>query len=80
MNEDESTTPWTVGRLRTALAAYDADTPLRVAVPDDDEPGAVEDRYGVVDLGFGRSKQDAGSDWVQDDFLTLEVAFSRDQD
>ncbi|MFF3159762.1 hypothetical protein [Streptomyces sp. NPDC057910] len=82
MDENPQHEFWTVGRLRDALAAYDADTELHIEVPDDDPV----DGYGVIGIGFGRGYQPpfgergkdldelTDDDWEQDPFLSIELA------
>ncbi|MGI5254168.1 DUF6225 family protein [Actinacidiphila glaucinigra] len=69
---------WTVGRLRSALATYPDDMPLRVAVPDDPAPHTaqtIDDRYVVTGIGSGVSEHADAPDPGDDDYVTIDADF-----
>ena len=53
MNDTTRPTRWTAGRLRAALAQLPDDTPLRVSIPDPDDPAAVDWDFVVTGADRG---------------------------
>ena len=68
MNDQEElfrheVTPWTVGRLRQALAGLPDDLPLEVMVAD--KPGGMtEDLQVLVDVGYAHGTRGDGTEFI----------------